>query len=64
MCLLNVECMAMLANKFFYSVSVLGREEGYMVKYTPLPEGVPDGRAQANARRQRGIFDSISRVKP
>ena len=24
-----------------YTVSVLGREEGYMVKYTPPPEGVP-----------------------
>ena len=26
-----------------YTVSVLGREEGYAVKYTPLPEGVPEG---------------------
>ena len=24
-------------------VSVLGRDEGYMVKYNPLPEGVPEG---------------------
>ena len=28
-----------------YTVSVLGREEGYTVKYTPLPEGVPEGKA-------------------
>ena len=26
-------------------VSVLGREKGYTIKYTPLPEGVPDGEA-------------------
>ena len=26
-----------------FTVSVLGREEGYTVKYTPLPEGVPEG---------------------
>ena len=24
-----------------YNVSVLGQEEGYMVKYTPSPKGVP-----------------------
>ena len=24
-------------------VSVLGQEEGFTVKYTPLPEGVPKG---------------------
>ena len=24
------------------TVSVLGREEGYTVKYTPSPEGVPE----------------------
>ena len=30
-----------------YTVSVLGREEGYMVKYTPSrsePEGTPEGK--------------------
>ena len=25
------------------TVSVLGQDEGYTVKYTPLPEGVPEG---------------------
>ena len=25
------------------TVSVLGREEGYTVEYTPSPEGVPEG---------------------
>ena len=30
----------------YYTVSVLGREEGYMVKYTPPPEGVPEGEAR------------------
>ena len=33
----------------FYTVSVLGREEGYAVKYTPSPEGVSDGKAQGNS---------------
>ena len=28
-----------------YTVSVLGGEEGYTVKYTPLSEGVPEGEA-------------------
>ena len=32
-----------------YIVSVLGREEGYTVKYTPLPEGVPKGEARGNS---------------
>ena len=31
-----------------YTVPVLGREEGYTVKYTPLSEGVPEGKAQGN----------------
>ena len=26
-----------------FTVSVLGREGGYTVKYNPLPEGVPEG---------------------
>ena len=34
-----------------------------MVKYTPLPEGVPEGEARGNFRRRRGIFDRISRVE-
>ena len=28
------------------TVSVLGREERYAVKYTPTPEGVPKGEAR------------------
>ena len=31
------------------TVSILGREEGYTVKYTPLPEGVPKGEARGNS---------------
>ena len=27
------------------TVSVLGRDEGYPVKYNPLPEGAPEGKA-------------------
>ena len=30
------------------NVFVLGQEEGYMVKYTLSPEGVPEGKAQGN----------------
>ena len=32
-----------------YAVSVLGRDEGYTVKYNPLPEGVPEGEARGNS---------------
>ena len=30
-------------------VSVIGQEEGYTVKYTPPPEGSPEGKAQGNS---------------
>ena len=30
-------------------VSVLGLYKGYTVKYNPLPEGVPQGKAQGNS---------------
>ena len=33
----------------YNNVSVLGRDEGYTVKYNPLPEGVPEGEAQGNS---------------
>ena len=45
-------------NKLYYNivravllctVSVLGRDEGYTVKYNPLPKGVPEGEAQGNS---------------
>ena len=45
-----------------YTVSVLGRDEGYTVKYNPLPEGVPEGKARGNSFRQRVLFDCISLV--
>ena len=32
----------------YCTVFVLGREEGYTVKYTPLPEVVPEGKARGN----------------
>ena len=32
-----------------YTVSVLGRDEGYTVKYDPSPEGVPEGEARGNS---------------
>ena len=42
------------------TVSVLGRDKGYMVKYNPLPEEVPEGKALGNSGRQRVIFECIS----
>ena len=44
-------------------LSVLGREEGYTVKYSPLAEGVPEGEARGNSRGRRAIVDRISRVE-
>ena len=32
-----------------HTVSILGQEEGYTVKYTPSPEGVPEGEARGNS---------------
>ena len=32
-----------------YTVSVLGRDEGYTVKYNPFPEGVTEGKARGNS---------------
>ena len=31
------------------TVSVLGRDKGFTVKYTPLPKGVPKGEGQGNS---------------
>ena len=32
-----------------HTVSLLGRDKGYTVKYTPQLEGVPEGKAQGNS---------------
>ena len=32
-----------------FTVSVLGRDEEFTVKYIPLPNGVPKGEAQGNS---------------
>ena len=34
---------------YVYTVSVLGQGEGYRVKFNPLPEGVPEGKARGNS---------------
>ena len=47
-----------------FTVSVLGRDVGYTVKFNTLPEGVPKGKAQGNYWRQRVIFDRISLTEP
>ena len=46
-----------------YTLSVLGRDKGYTIKYNPLPEGVPEGEARGNSWRQRVIFDRLSQVE-
>ena len=55
--LLTDSCLAKVATwklpwKIFvqtvHTVSILGRDEGYTVKYTPLPEGVPEDKARGN----------------
>ena len=43
-------------------VSVLGQDEGYTVKYNPLPEGVPEGKARGNCQRQKVIFDILNHL--
>ena len=42
----------------FGTVSVLGWDKGYTVKYTPLPEGVPDGKARGNSWMQ-GVYLTV-----
>ena len=34
-----------------YNVSILGRDEGYTVKYNPLLKGVPEGEARGNSSK-------------
>ena len=36
------------------TVSLLGREEGYTVKFTPSPEGVPEGTPEGE-----GVYLSV-----
>ena len=50
------------AQQQVHTVSVLGRDKEYTVKYKPLREGVPFGFALGNSFRQRVIFDRISFV--
>ena len=45
-----------------YTVSVLGRDKGYIVKYSPPLEGVPEGEARGNSQMRTALFDLISQV--
>ena len=47
----------------YITISVLGQDEGYQVKYSPLGGGVPKGKGRGNSQRWRAIFDSIYQVK-
>ena len=40
------------------TVSVLGRDEGYMVKYNPLPEGVPVAKPEGTPEG-KGLYLTI-----
>ena len=48
------------SNNQIWVVVILGQEEGYTVKYNPLPEEVPTGEAWGNSPRQRAIFPDLS----
>ena len=50
-CQHTVWCMVYIVSCTVYTVSVLGQEEGYTVKYTPPPEGVNVTEKCANERR-------------
>ena len=39
----------MVESNLQHTVSVLGREERYTGKYTPSPEGIPEGKARGNS---------------
>jgi hypothetical protein len=41
--------VSVLGQEEGYTLSVLGREEGYTVKYTPPPKGVSEGEARGNS---------------
>ena len=38
------------------TVSVLGRDEGYTINYSPLPEGVSKGKAQGKYQGQKALL--------
>ena len=44
-----VLCMDWNLPMVLNTVSVLGRDKGLTVKYNPLPEGVPEGKALGNS---------------
>ena len=41
--------LALAKKQSDYTVYALGQDEGYTVKYNPLPEGVPEGEARGNS---------------
>ena len=58
-----LKCSVLLPIEMYLSVlwctvSVLGQDEGYTVKYNPLPEGVPEGKAQGTPEG-KGLFLTI-----
>ena len=45
----NINFVLSIITKKKSTVSLLGRDKGYTVKYNPLAEGVPEGEAQGNS---------------
>ena len=45
-----------------YIVSVLGRDEGYTVKYTPLAKALPEGDPEGKAPEGKGVY--LTTVNP
>ena len=45
-----------------YTVSILGRDNRYMVRYSHPPEEIPESKAKGNSRMRTNLFDLISRV--
>ena len=44
-------------------ISVLGRDEGYTVKYTHLPEGVPENKAIKISKEVESLKGEVTKLK-
>ena len=51
----NINLLNNCTQNIQYTVSVLGRDKIYPVKYSPLPEGAPEGKARALLHKPREL---------
>ena len=49
--------------ELFYCIRK-GRDKGYTVKYSPPPEGVPEGEAKGNSQRRMALFNLYPELSP